>query len=189
MAAARMPTVATPYPDGCAPAPTLEASDGRPRSPRPRDERSQQHCGEEERKRLEVRRVDAVARRKREQAAREVASRVGPHRDGGRIGELLAFLRREVGEREKRREHEPRHGGDDGVPPRSDVALAALAAALAALELSLNEAIEPKPVAAATGLAAALVLAWRRSLPLATTTVVAASMAAGSVLGVPLEAR
>ncbi|MFN2466821.1 MAG: sensor histidine kinase [Gaiellaceae bacterium] len=72
------------------------------------------------------------------------------------------------------------------LPPRSDVALGVVVAVLVALEVSLNDAIEPK-AAAATAVAAAVALAWRRSLPLLTAGAVGASVAVAALLGVPIE--
>ena len=74
------------------------------------------------------------------------------------------------------------------IPPRSDVILAAGVAALAMLEISLNQAIEPRAAAISTELAAALALAWRRRLPLGITVLVGGfSLSLGHLLGVPVN--
>jgi signal transduction histidine kinase len=71
--------------------------------------------------------------------------------------------------------------------PRSDLLLAAGVAAGAAAEITLNHALQPRGAAAATELAAAAALAWRRRAPLAATTVVAWALALEATLGVPLQ--
>jgi signal transduction histidine kinase len=79
----------------------------------------------------------------------------------------------------------PRGYGKAVRPTRNDALLAAGAGALAVIDVVLNPGVHPTWAAAVTEIPVALMLAWRRRLPLATTVLVCVGFAAESVLGVP----